>query len=137
MKILLRMFRRFFLESFWKLIMIGRSSDLLPFLNAFPNNQWQKCCSKRWWSLQQRDCTGFTPVSLLILFPEYRKWNQSVAKVVLFFWNWKQDSSFFQVYFKINLSFRCRLIVKQLFSNWDKYLFLFQACSFLITSLLI
>ena len=24
----------------------GRSSDLLPLLNAFPNNQWQKCCSK-------------------------------------------------------------------------------------------
>jgi len=25
----------------------GRSSDLLPFMNAFPIDQWQKCCSKR------------------------------------------------------------------------------------------
>lgn len=48
-----------------------RSSDLLPALGAFPfpfllGKQWLEYGPGRSWSLQQRDCLGFSPGSLLI-----------------------------------------------------------------------
>jgi len=36
---------------------------------GFLNRQWQKFFENAFWSLQQRDCSGFSPDSLLITFP--------------------------------------------------------------------
>jgi len=40
-------------------------------------------------SLQQRDCTGITPVSLLITFRERRSSEPKRCKSNAFFWTWK------------------------------------------------
>ena len=50
---------------------IGRSSDLLHFRTSFPflPEQCNELMSKAFWSLQQRDCPGFSPDSLLIAVP--------------------------------------------------------------------
>ena len=60
---------------------------------------------------------------------------QDVNNLKTFFEIENKTVCFFQLDFKIRFSFQCRVVEKQLFSNRDKFLFLFQACLFLIQPL--
>lgn len=62
----------------------GRSSDSFLLISAFPGNvsQWQVVVAYNnlMWNLQQRDCSGFAPDSLLIASPEHGEYKPMHCK---------------------------------------------------------
>ena len=77
----------------------GRSSDLFPLLSAFPKNKSSVAMVffQRLWNLQQRDCPGFTPDSLLIVPSVMEVANQCETKIRIILINRNKRSEIYRI----------------------------------------